>query len=217
MSAREGELAIAARAVNQNLWLVTVVAVGNMAIAGGFWTYISLAGFVAAFLARIVLLGRIAGSLQDIKLGPASDLLKQYWLNYFVVMTLLALPVWLASFVSESLQVGWTGRALVEVARSLIGVLTIFVLPIVFLRRVGPVAIPAGLVYLLRTWPAGVSVSAITLLAFAIGTVRLPILMLGGTLIAPAAVLVSIVVTYLLTIAFAAGCQILIQAKSAPA
>lgn len=134
-----------------NFGFVLILAVTSMFIFAGGVTNVIVP--IAAALNLFILIPAIYGRLAQIVSGesnkPYIEILKDHWINYFVVFLLITLPaVVLFIFMGgpSSLLTYGIRRAIVA---SGISAMTIYVMPFVFLEYQGVSAIPKGIRYLL--------------------------------------------------------------------
>jgi hypothetical protein len=209
------------RIVNTDLALVLLAGVCSIRIFSGVMTVVSLAGLLISLLVGIIVYGRIVARVKGGRNPPSNTILKDYWLNYVVVVVVLALPALLfgqlAKLVSFSLESFILAK---EGLNALVHMATIYVLPIVFIKNQNLVAILAGIAYLLQNIKGSLAILVLVAIMFAFNMV----VMLGlikvwspeeGILsLVPFMVVVNVVFTYLAFMVFAAATVMLIKPRS---
>jgi hypothetical protein len=208
------------RIVNADIALVLLAGVCGIRIFGGVMTVVSLVGLMISLLVGIIVYGRIAARAQGKRNPPNNKILKGCSLNYVVVVVVLSVPLLLfdylaklASFSPESFILAKEG------VNALVHMVTIYVLPIVFLKNENLIAILAGIAYLFRNFTESLSivflVAAMFLLniAVSLNMVKAWSPELNILSLAPVMVLVNVVATYLVFLIFAAATVVLLRPK----
>jgi len=141
----------AVRNVNADIALVLLAGLFGVQFEPDDVAWLHLVGLGASLLLWIVVCGRIVARVRGAQQPSSAKILKDHGVNYLVVTLLLVMPVLLfehlvklasPSFWSFLLsQMGW--RALVDAA-------TIYVMPVVFLKGKGAVAVPVGIALLMH-------------------------------------------------------------------
>jgi len=206
------QLSHAARIVNANIALVVLIGLLTSVNSSQVGVYGLLASIAALFILRLVAYGNVAELASGQPSSGAIVHIKRNWLNYLIVVVLLGLPVLLFKQLSGKFHFSYNvllaGNAVLPV---LIEIVTLYVLPVVFLKRMGPFSILAGISFLFSHYRQS----------------ALPLLLLFGMLVAKAtityaavqepigtgfmavAVAYNVVIAYLGFIVFAAAASIL--------
>jgi len=143
------QLAHAARIVNANIALVVLVGLLTSVNASQVGVYGFLASIAALFFLRLAAYGNVTDLASGHSSSGATAHIKRNWLNYLVVTILLGLPFLLFKQLSGkfhfSYNVVLAGNTVLP---ALIEIVTVYVLPVVFLKRMGALSILAGLSFL---------------------------------------------------------------------
>ncbi|MET0014789.1 MAG: hypothetical protein ABW088_14155 [Sedimenticola sp.] len=206
------------RIVNANLLLVIMAGMSSIRIYSGVMTIISIIGLLVSFLIGIVVYGRIVARIKGESPSPVKILIKDHWLNYMLVGIVLAIPTLLFSQLPMSDSLSVESMILTkEGLNSIVHMVTIYVLPIVFIKKENLVAIMSGVLLLFQNLKGSLHVIALVAL---ISFVNITLSMLLFKMILPGSnvyslipimVLVNIVFTYLSFMIFAAATVNLIK------
>ena len=183
-------------------------------------TVVSLVGLLISLLVGIVVYGRIVARAQGRRNPPNNEVLKDNWLNYIVVVVVLALPVLLFNYLAKLAPFSIESFILAkEGLNALVHMATIYVLPIVFIKNENLVAILAGVAYLFRNFTESLTIILLVAVMFSLNiAVTLSITKAWSPEVdmlslAPVMVLVNIVATYFVFLIFAAATVVLLQSK----
>lgn len=183
-------------------------------------TVVSLVGLLISLLVGIVVYGRIVARAQGRRNPPNNEVLKDNWLNYIVVVVVLALPVLLINYLAKLAPFSIESFILAkEGLNALVHMATIYVLPIVFIKNENLVAILAGVAYLFRNFTESLTIILLVAVMFSLNiAVTLSITKAWSPEVdmlslAPVMVLVNIVATYFVFLIFAAATVVLLQSK----
>lgn len=106
---------------------------------------------LVSFVLVIITYGRISSSLVSGKATNSLKILREHGSNYLIVVILTGLPVLLfRAFVANRLSSSGVSLGLVTALYVLLAVLTVYIRPIVFLKKTNVSAIPAGVLVLFR-------------------------------------------------------------------
>jgi len=198
------------KVANQHVVLIIIIGICGTTIAGGNWTAFSLITFILGFILGIVLYGRMLETILKKEKESIKNILRKNGLNYFVVTIVLIIPVIIIRSITQAYIDGWTSYFIVELARTAVAVITIYVVPIVFLKKTNILSIPAGVAYLLSHLQRSKELILITIAAFLVGSIRIFIVLNIELIIAiPVIILIGVGVTYLLYVVFAGATHIL--------
>ena len=137
--------------LNPHLGLVLLVGICNIQLLSGvIASTLSLLGIIVSFVMGIVIYGRIISQIQGCAALPAFEIFKENWFNYIIVTMLLGLPLFLYFQLSKLLPLP-IGLSIFGI-RALINTLAIYVLPLVFMKRLHLLAILAGIVFLIQNF-----------------------------------------------------------------
>lgn len=137
--------------VNQYIWLVGLVGIFNVSFLSGALAYISLVGLLVGFFIVIVVNGRITHKIQS--KGPSSPLqiIKDNWKNYLIALLTVGAPVFAFNYLLKLTPLTVEHHILLkETAKAIVWVITIYVMPIVFLKRLGFISVIAGIRYFFK-------------------------------------------------------------------
>lgn len=125
-----------ARLVNKYILLVVLIGVFHVSFFGGPMVYVSIVGLIVASLLGVIVGGKIVGNLENQE-EKSWVILRENWLNYLVVLLVLGVPTLFlnqtAGFVPVSLEVF---IAINGVIKAIVWLISMYVLPIVFIRIV---------------------------------------------------------------------------------
>ena len=205
------------RVVNEDLPLVVLAGIGTTFLTGGgALQYLSMAAFVFSIAVGIALYGRIVARLSSQNPETTLTIIRDNWFNCLLVLLLLGVPIWVVGAVARELAVGVAGYAVIEVARASLAALTIYVVPIVYMKHESLVAILAGIAYFVRNCRASVWIAIVAALAYLVGAARYIMLInLQPPLLLVAVAATGVGATYINFLAFAAASDMLIGEGSA--
>ena len=183
-------------------------------------TVVSLVGLLISLLVGIIVYGRIVARVQGRRNPPSNEVLKDNWLNYLVVVVVLAVPVLLFNYLAKLAPFSPELFILAkEGLNALVHMATIYVLPIVFIKSENLVAILAGIAYLVRNFTQSLAIILLVAVIFSLKiAVSLSIIKSwspGSDIfyLAPVMVLANIVATYFVFLIFTAATVVLLQPK----
>jgi hypothetical protein len=128
-----------------------IIFLGVLGVFGSnrFWPEFSIPVFLGVFVGTIYLYGRVACDLLKKPTEKAAQILHENWVNYLVVTLLLGVPQVAFRVVFAGWLDSWFLYVLFStVLGSALSGLTIYVLPIVFLKKSSLGAVLAGVVFL---------------------------------------------------------------------
>ena len=142
----------AGRDVNVDIILVFVVGVCGFHVFGGVMTWVFIAEVIVSFVVGIVIYGRIIARVNGRSPGASATILKENWSNCLLVLMVLAIPTLIFGQISGLFASTPTSYVLTKkVLDASVRLLTIYVLPIVFLKKENMIAILTGIIYLFRS------------------------------------------------------------------
>ena len=180
--------------------------------------YVSLATLVSGFFIVIVVNGRIAQQINKKELSAPFQIIKDNWKNYLIAGLVLAAPILGFNHLNKLASLSVEQHILLkEAIRTIIWIVSIYVMPIVFLKKLGFVSIIAGISYFFQNIKQSMSIIPVVALMFTINA--------GGYLwamekiqegvealnVMPVMVVLNIASTYLSFIVFAAATIILVE------
>lgn len=209
------------RTVNADIILVLMVGVCNIRIFSEVMTWFSIVGIVISVVIGIVVFGRITARVRGIDCLPSGIILKEYWLNYLLVTFVLAIPAILFSQIAKLFTFSPTSFLLTkEGLEVLVQIVTIYVLPIVFLKNESVIAIITGVIYFFKRIKKSLPIIGIVAVIFVINIAVLlraidvmPIEPNMQTLV-PIMVIINVIFSYLAFLAFAAAAIVLAEGDS---
>lgn len=200
--------------VNKNLLLLILSGVCSTIIIGGVWASFSLVGVAIGILLDITIFGRISASISSYPTQNFMGIIQTNLLNYVVVVLLLATPIFILRIIAKSEIGGLTYYFIEQIARMVIAIATIYVIPIVFLKKNSFISIPAGIIYLSSSLQASVLIIFIVVSEFILGTLCIFLATsLEPILAIPLIILIRMGISYLLFLAFAGACHTLTHSK----
>ncbi|MCZ6731891.1 MAG: hypothetical protein O7B27_04965 [Gammaproteobacteria bacterium] len=206
------------RIVNANIGLVLLVGVCNIRILSGVMTYVSAVGLAVSIVLGIVVYGRIIARIEGESCLRSIDIVKENWLNYILVVVLLAAPVLLFSQVVKLFLISSQYFFLAkEGLAALINMATIYVLPIVFIKKQNVVAIFAGIAYFIQNLKRSLPIVGLVAFMYIINIAAafgfISLMQPAGDIlsIVPVMVVFNTFVTYLSFMIFAAASLVLTE------
>lgn len=214
----------AIRLVNAEMRLVLLVGVCSIRIPSDLYTTISLVGAVIGLIMTIIVYGRLVARAKGVVIPVASRILKDNWLNFLVVAIVLAAPALFYGLLVKQLLLS-RGVALFtqEALYALTLFLTMYVLPIVFIKHENVIAIVAGITYLWSHLKDSLAVSALVALMVTLHSVVTLLVVMTWSPSAdidsyiPVLILGNIVMNYLEFVVFAAATIVLLKPGTEPA
>ena len=217
-------IAQSARNVNSDWLLVVIFATlqfaGALPVAKTMSLLLFIPMLVVVFVLFVALLGRIAERCANKEISTVASLLKQHSGNIALVVLALWAPFVVLKDLSTSFNVTSDGLAIVlDFIRTLFRFATVFVLPIVVLRRIGLLAILVGFEFLYRNFRQSIPILSIFLTTFLIQLMLAEVMesLPAGMSINYARLLlwVSVVLgEYLALLAFSAACAVIVIGDS---
>ena len=135
------------KTINSNLIFVIILALTNIYVFSGAMIYVAVLSAVFHFIVAVIAYGRIVSILTHQRPVDSVTMLKINWLNYLIVTVVLGLPV----FVLASLPLGGLNVWIAKIGiGALIGGMSIYVYPILFLKCEGIVSIIAGIYFVVK-------------------------------------------------------------------
>ncbi len=208
--------------VNSEIVLVILTGVCAIQIFSGIMTYVSLAGLALSFFLRIVIYGRILAYIQGANSPPSVEIIKGNTINYIIVSVLISIPIFFFSQLEELIPLSAESLLLVkEGIKTTIAVVTIYVVPVVFIKNQGFMAVMVGMSYFINSVRRSSPIIILVVLMhviyilLVIGFARSwPID--GSVLsIAPILVIFNVITTYLSFVIFSAAASLLLENKVA--
>ncbi|OUR64918.1 hypothetical protein A9Q79_06420 [Methylophaga sp. 42_25_T18] len=140
-------------------WVLFVGICNTQLLSGEIASNLSLLGIIVSFIMGIIIYGRIIAQIQGRDALPAFKIFKENWFNYIIVTMLLGLPLFLYAQLSKlfpiPVEFSIFGK---EAIRALINTLAIYVLPLVFIKRLHLLAILAGIVFLIQNFKKSIPI-----------------------------------------------------------
>ena len=201
--------------LNPHLGLVLLVGICNIQLLSGeIASTLSLIGIIVSFVMGIVIYGRIIAQTQGCTALPAFELFKENWFNYIIVTMLLGLPLFIYFQLSKLFPLP------VELSifgiRALMNTLAIYILPIVFLKRLHLLAILTGIVFLIQNFKKSTPIIFMIICMFFLHAAMWFWLMqqaqadISLFTLLPVMALVNIAATYLTFLIFSAASVVLV-------
>jgi len=181
-------------------------------------TYVSLAALIVMFFIAIVVYGRLVAKIRGDAAPTAAKLIRDNWFNYIVVAVVLALPVLLFKQIAD---LGIISPKLFILAKeslnAVVYMATIYVLPIVFIKKQHIIAIFSGIAYLsktlMRSFPIILLVAVMFIFKATVVLSSIHILPSQASMLSlvPYMLVINVIFTYLAFIVFAAAATFLIE------
>ena len=160
--------------VNKNIIMILVVGICDLRFFVGVMPLITLVGLIISVVASIVVHGKITAMITGMD-GSNSRILKENWLNYLIVTFVIAIPMMVFGLIEKLTNPSLTSVSLIkEVFEAIVLVVTIYALPIVFLKKQNVKAIILGIKFLLRNLKTSIPIATVTGIIFLIHTALLP-------------------------------------------
>ncbi len=151
---------------------ITFLGVAGVFGSNRFWPEFSILMLLAIFVTTIYLYGRVFCDLDKNRTEKAMQVLHENWVNYLVVTVILGAPQVAFRVAAAWRFDSWFLYVLFStILGSVLGALTIYVLPIVFLKKRSLGAVFSGVVYLSRNLAVSRWIIGIVVVANVLGTV----------------------------------------------
>ena len=138
--------------VNQQLPLFLLIAVLGISVVvvdhAGYW----VAAGIANWLLGVVLMGRISATVRGVPGLAAGEILSRYWLKVLLASLLVSMPFVILILIATSLGDISTNQTLNWAVSPVLAVVTVYVLPIVYLRNEVIISVVAGIVFLFQNF-----------------------------------------------------------------
>lgn len=206
--------------VNQYFWLVILVGVFHVSISSGLMAYFSLLGLIVAFFLTIVVNARITLQVERKDEIPYLQIIKDNWINYLIATLVLGAMIFLLTNLIKLLPL--PAELLIvtkEAAKAIVWVISIYVMPIVFLKKLGFVSVVAGISYFFGNIKQSALIIPFVVTMFfinAVGYLWLISKMQSGVniMFSMATIMViNTVTTYLSFVVFTAACFVLVESR----
>lgn len=137
--------------VNARLTLVLIAGICGIQINAGpdnMLTHVTLAGLIVSLLLRIVIYTRILADTQGTASPTYKRAIRENTLNYVVASIVIAIPILLYTQLESIIPLpAGTVFALKSFLKAVLAAVTVYVTPIVFLRKEGLFAVLLGIGY----------------------------------------------------------------------
>jgi hypothetical protein len=199
--------------------LVIVVGILNVYAFIGAHIYLSIVGILFSSFAVIVINGKITQTILKKQQYSTLQIVNNNWINYLIVVIALATPVFVINYLLRLIPLSSAEQYvfLKETAKAFMWAISIYVLPIVFLKRLGFISVVMGISYFFSAIKQSMQVMPFVLAMF--------VLSVGSHLwliekfkdnsqilnFMPALAIVNVASTYLSFIVFAAASFILVR------
>jgi len=182
----------------------------------GFLYNFTYLGLFISYILEIILLGKLTYSITSSTLPSNTSILKEKWANYLIVTILVILPSFLIAHLASLLSFSPYSIPFIEIGISfLMAALTIYVLPIAFLKNENIKAILVGVYYLFTNFTFSKPILFMLLAALFIKLIPVLIIMsfpfMGIYGIIPTMIASNIVATYIFILIFSAATITLVQ------
>ena len=151
--------------INDNFIILLILALCGIQIKSGAFLYISLITLPLLIVIQIIAYGRFIEVIKGEQISSNILILKENWLNYLVVNIILFIPLLVFSLLPLR---GWTSYIAQRIFGALINILTIYVLPLVYIKKENIVAIVGGILFMLRSLQYSLPLAAIVFFMFLI-------------------------------------------------
>ncbi|WP_316368943.1 hypothetical protein [Candidatus Thiodiazotropha sp. CDECU1] len=205
------------RIVNEQISLLLLSGVIGIQFYYGAFAYISVVGMLASIVIGIIIYGQITIKVRGEEVLPAKEILKRNWVNYIVVMLIIGVSTLAIIQVIKILSTSAVFLALSQSAiKTLMSIITIYVLPIVFLKKEHMLAIVTGLVFLFQNIRKSIPLILLAGLIFIVEILLGQILVQQGQQstnvysLVPTLIVINIVVTYISFLIYTAATLVLI-------
>jgi hypothetical protein len=148
--------------VNSLLIFIIILAFPQTHILSGKIT--TLVGIILVIAIAPIIYGRFTEIIKGEQRSSFAKIFEKHSLNFYFVSIILGLPIFIFIFSFRGL-LAWKTEIVARYAiLALINILTIYVLPLVFLKRQNLTTIPLGIRYLLNNFKYSLSLVLLTLL-----------------------------------------------------
>lgn len=152
------------KTVAANIGFVLLLAITGIFISGSSILFI-LFPAILSFIVQTVTYGRLAEIIQERAKEPYSRLYKRHWVNYFKVQMVMLIPFFIALIILKMSNP--LGKEInLQIAGSVIGVLSIYINPYIFLKQEGTLSIKYGISFLVRNLAGAVPLIAFIWIIF---------------------------------------------------
>jgi len=196
------------------LWpLVLCVGLGGVIGSNRIWQEFQVPALIIILSTTILIYGRIVSSMAPGSRTSPWTILKENGLNYVIAVAIIGAP-------QAALRLLVTGQPVTlfeyvvfgTLISSVFGVLTIYALPIVFLKKSSLAAILAGVIYLSRNLATSIWIAGIVVITHVLAASGALVFRVETTPWSFVLVLVTAVVgAFLSFVAFAAALQVLLE------
>ena len=176
---------------------------------------LGVVGFTFIFIAEMILFGLIVSSAMKIEVPDISSIIKNYLAKYLLVSVILVIPTMFLLLLFLSNLVDYDIYNIVKNIISLIlAGITMYVIPIVFIKRQHVIAILAGVVFFFRNIKESLSIVAFVVFFIALNNVIGRGIEVEGIQHDLVSILAMVINVYLRMILFAAATVILLRTNN---
>ncbi len=138
--------------VRSNLMFILILAfTGTLILSNsGIMQLATAVRFMLWLILMPAIYGRFAEIIKGEQHGSCLDVFTRHWLDFYAVRILLGIPSFIFSFFFKSMLTWKTVTVGKATIAAVVGVLTLYVLPLVFIKRQRLVAIRSGITYQLE-------------------------------------------------------------------
>lgn len=159
--------------VTSNLTFIFILGFTGMYAHFGATSLIGICHMIIAFVIIPVAYGRFTEILTGEERLPFIQVFKKHWLNFFIVTIIFTVPLFLYAFFLED-SLAWKLTMIIGfIINAVIKILTIYVWPLVFIKKENIKAILAGVLYLIGSFRYSLPLVALLSFVFVIKSLLL--------------------------------------------
>lgn len=182
---------------------------------------IYLIGIISAFLINIVIEGKVVGDMGQLDTSSSLLIIKNNFFNYLIVTLILAVPIIAANKFIQLAQPSLEAHILIkEGTKALVLIISMYVFPVLFLRKEGVMAVAAGIVYFFSNLQKSKAIIPFVLIMFFLNAgltyFAIKQVALGVEVVSTLPVVIPIIIvsTYLSLIVFTMATNILVENRN---
>jgi len=136
--------------VNRHLTYILLIGITGIRVFPVSVMYLTDIGLLISLVLEVILLGKLSFTITKTNIPSAAIILKEKWFNYFIITVLVAVPVIIFNLVSNLFSLNTAYLLFIKLFIIFISAaLSIYALPIAYIKNESIKAIIVGVYYLL--------------------------------------------------------------------
>lgn len=157
--------------INANFIFVLVLALTSIWITGGTARYLACFMGILSLIVTPAIYGRFIDIISKNKATSLIQLFKEHWLNFYIVLFSLFIPLFIFTLVVLSLLSVEknTYSEVLHILATIFHISLIYIIPLIFIKKESFSIVPIGIKYLSNNFRKTLPLIGLTFVSFAIG------------------------------------------------